>query len=289
MAEANRMTLMELPNALPPSFDFAELVQEVSQANIPWARHYSEYQSGDWWTCSLLGRSADARDVEVTDAVQPLVTDALEKLPVTRKFIEDMGLQYMMVRLARLDPHGALWEHRDYQDLCRVPRQRIHLPLDTNPDAFLVSGGQRFHMGLASLQTFRPTTAHGACNAGTRARAHLILDVYEDEHLKKLLVHANPLPSVPLQALSAGDLAAKVRHLRKSLCRDELDDEDGATVDSLKHWERAVLGLYFVFAVREGELYAALQQVCLDNGDRGRADFWTARRKLVLGEGLHDG
>jgi hypothetical protein len=289
MADGNRMTLMELPNALPPSFDFAELVQEVSQANIPWARHYSEYQSGDWWTCSLLGRSADARDVEVTDAVQPLVTDALEKLPVTRKLIEDMGLQYMMVRLARLDPHGALWEHRDYQDLRRVPRQRIHLPLETNSDAFLVSGGQRFHMGLASLQTFRPTTAHGACNAGTRTRAHLILDVYEDERLRKLLVHANPLPSVPLQALSAPDLAAKVRQLRESLWRDEPDDENGATADSLKHWERAVLGLYFVFAVPDGELYAALEQVCLDNGDRGRADFWTARRKLVLGEGLHDG
>lgn len=289
MADANRMTLMELPNALPPSFDFAELVQEVSQANILWARHYSEYQSGDWWTCSLLGRSADARDGEVTDAVQPLVTDALEKLPVTRKLIEGMGLQYMMVRLARLDPHGALWEHRDYQDLWRVPRQRIHLPLDTNPDAFLVSGGQRFHMGLASLQTFRPTTAHGACNAGTRARAHLILDVYEDEHLRRLLVHANPLPSVPLQALSARDLAAKVEHLRKSLCSDKSDDENGANPDTLKHWERAVLGLYFAFAVAEGELYAALEQVCRDNGDLGRADFWTARRKLVLGEGLHDG
>ena len=52
------------------------------------------------------------------------------------------------------------------------------------------------------------------------------------------------------------------------------------------HWERAVLGLYFAFAVPEGELYVALEQACLDNGDRGRADFWTARRKPVLGEGI---
>jgi hypothetical protein len=289
MAEASRMTLAELPNALPPTFDLDELIREVSQANIPWARHYNEYQSGDWWTCSLLGRSADARDGEVTDAVAPMVTDALEKLPVTRKLIEDMGLQYMMARLARLDPDGALWEHKDYQDLCRVPRQRIHLPLDTNPDAFLVSGGQRFHMGLGSVQTFYPTTAHGACNAGTRSRVHLILDVHEDEHLKKLLVRAKPLSSIPMPALSAPDLAAKVKHLRKSLWSDKREAENGPGSDSLMHWERAVLGLYFAFAVPEGELYIALERACLDNGDTGRAGFWAARRQLMLGEGINDG
>jgi hypothetical protein len=287
MAEANRMTLLELPNALPRNFDFGELVREVSQANIPWARHYSEYQSGDWWTCSLLGHSADARDGKVTDAAPPLVTDALEKLPVTRKLIADMGLQYMMARLARLDPNGALWEHKDYQDLRRVPRQRIHLPLDTNPDAFLVSGGERFHMAPASLQTFRPTTAHGACNAGTRARVHLILDVYEDEPMKKLLMQANPLPAVAMPALSARDLAEKVRYLHKGLRSDK--SEDGAGPDSLMRWERAVLGLYFAFAVPEGELYAALERAYLDDGDAERAGFWTARRQLMLGEGIEDG
>jgi hypothetical protein len=289
MAEANRMILKELPNALPSGFSFDEMVREVTQANIPWARHYNEYQSGGWWTCSLLGRSADARDGEVSDAAEPVVTDALEKLPVTRKLIDDMGLRYMMVRLARLDPDGALWEHKDYQDLRRVPRQRIHLPLDTNPDAFLVSGGQRFHMAPASLQTFRPTTAHGACNAGAVSRVHLILDVYEDERVKKLLGHANPLPSIAMPALSARDLAEKIKHLRKSLCSDKPDAENGATADSLMHWERAVLGLYFAFAVPEGELYAALEQICLDNGDLERAGFWTARRHLVLGEGIEDG
>jgi hypothetical protein len=289
MAEPNRLTLMELPNALPLGFDFDELVREVTRANIPWARHYSEYQSGDWWTCSLLGRSADARDGDVADAAEPLITDALEKLPVTRKFIEDLGLRYMMARLARLDPDGALWEHKDYQDLSCVPRQRIHLPLDTNPDAYLVSGGQRFHMGLASVQTFRPTTAHGACNAGTRSRVHLILDVYEDERVSKLLAGAKPLPATPMPVLSASDLAAKVRHFRKSLSGNKPDAENSPRPDSLMHWERAVLGLYFAFAVPEGELYAALERVCLDNGDLERADFWTARRRLVLGEGLYDG
>ena len=78
-------------------------------------------------------------------------------------------------------------------------------------------------MGLGSVQTFCPTTAHGACNAGTRSRVHLILDVHEDEHLKKLRVHAKPLSSVPMPALSARDLAQRSSIFARVLCRDEFE------------------------------------------------------------------
>jgi hypothetical protein len=280
MAQETRMTLMELPNLFPPNFGFPALVREVEGASIPWTRHYSDYQSGGWWTCSLLGRSVDARDGEVTDA-RPLVTDALETLPRTRRLLEELRFSYMTVRLARLDPDGALWEHRDYQNLPQVPRQRIHLPLDTNPGSFLVSGGRRFHMGPGSLWTFRPTMAHGACNSGGRPRVHLIIDAYEDERLKPFLAQATPSSAEAMPRLSAAELAATVKRLRAESARDD----DG---DFLRPWERAVLKLYFAFAVPEGELYEALRQACFDVDDMTRARFWEARGQLVLGNGLQD-
>ena len=52
-------------------------------------------------------------------------------------------------------------------------------------------------MNSGSLQTFRPTVAHGACNSGNRARLHLMIDVYEDDRLKSLLTEATPLPRAP--------------------------------------------------------------------------------------------
>jgi hypothetical protein len=286
MVEATRMILLELRNVLPPDFNCEDLVREVNQADIPWTRHYSEYQSGGWWTCSLLGRSVDARDGEVTDVAQPVVTDALEKLPVIRKLLEQMRLQHMVARLARLDPDGALWEHRDYQDLRKVPRQRIHLPLVTNPGAFLVSGGERFYMAPESLWMFRPTTAHGAYNSGDRSRVHLMIDVYEDEHLEQVLADATPAASSAMPKLSAGDLAEKVEYFRKTLACEKPDAEGGAQLDSLTHWERAVLRLYFAFAVEEGALYMALEQAHRSNGNAERARFWRGRRQLMLGEGL---
>jgi hypothetical protein len=274
-------------DALPPGFAFESMVREVQRAGIPWSRHYGEYQSGDWWTCSLLGRSADATDGEVTDSDRPQETDALEKLPITRKLLQDLPLNYMLARLARLDPRGALWEHRDYQDLRLVPRHRIHLPLDTNPDAYLVSNGRRFHMGLASLSTFCPTTAHGACNRGDRPRVHLILDVYEDERLQNLLARATESPYALMPEISARNLAEKIRALRRVFPEGDTRTNSNAQPDFLSPWERSALGLYFEFAIPEGQLYELLEQVHLEDGNRVRSDFWAARRQLVLGKGLY--
>ena len=181
-----------------------------------------------------------------------------------------------------------MWEHRDYQDLDRVPRQRIHLPLETNPGALIVSGGRRYHMNAGSLQTFRPTIAHGACNAGNRARLHLMIDAYEDAHLKALMADATPRASRAMPALSSAALADTVRCLRMTLADRHDEAERTQPASRLAPWEQAVLGLYFAFSVAEGELYEALEEACLENGRRERAGFWAARRRLTLGMGLAD-
>ena len=282
------MVLMKVPGILPPAFNFMEMAREIARADIPWTRHYSEYQSGGWWTCALLGRSTDATDGVVTDSTRPVVTDALEKLPVTRKLLHELPLRYMIVRLARLDPDSALWEHRDYQDLERFPRQRIHLPLDTNADSFLVSAGRRFFMAQAALWSFRPTTTHGACNLGNRPRVHMILDVYEDEPLKRRLATAERMPATSMPELPAPELAQKVRNLRETLGDDDSDSGRDTGSPSLRRWERAVLALYFAFTLPEGELYDALERECLRRHEPDRAAFWADRRRLVLGKGLVD-
>jgi Aspartyl/Asparaginyl beta-hydroxylase len=282
------MVLMKVPGILPPAFNFMELASEIARADIPWTRHYSEYQSGGWWTCALLGRSGDATDGVVTDSVRPLVTNALERLPVTRKLLRELPLRYMIVRLARLDPDGALWEHRDYQDLERVPRQRIHLPLDTNTDSFLVSAGRRFFMAPGSLWSFRPTTTHGACNLGDRPRVHMILDVYEDAPLAKRLAAAERIPAASMPELSPEELAQRVRDLRATLGDDDGDGGCDTGAPSLRRWERAVLALYFAFTLPEGELYDALAREYRRRHAPDRAAFWADRRRLVLGKGLVD-
>jgi len=84
----------------------------------------------------------------------------------------------MWVRLAKLTPNSFLWEHRDYADLPRTPRRRLHLPLFTNPSAVLVTGGAQINLTAGYLWRLLPTYAHGACNLLGPDRLHLIIDVY---------------------------------------------------------------------------------------------------------------
>jgi hypothetical protein len=256
----------------------AEVVRQLDCADLPWTRHYGEYQSGGWWTCALLGRSSDSRDAEVCDLHAPRETDALARLPAIQRLLEVLALRFMTARLARMDPGAALWEHRDYQDLEPVARRRLHVAIATNPEAFLVSNGRRHHLPRGLLAIFDPHIPHGACNRGSQARVHLILDAYLDERLEALCSEAKEAPSVVMPR-------ASVEHLRGQAI--VLRSQPGAAVvqpAGLAAWEQATLQLYFDFAVAEGDLYQVLEEVCSDAGISERAEFWARRRELVLAE-----
>jgi hypothetical protein len=267
---------------LPSTVAFDDM-RNFSVAEIPWTRHYGQYQSGGWWTCTLIGQSSDPRDGCVTDTSHPQRTEVLRKLPAIDHLLRAMGLRYMIVRLAKLDPGGALWEHRDYQDLTRASRHRIHVPLVTNPDAYLVCDGGRFHMSLGSAWTFRPISAHAACNAGTKARVHLILDVYDDNAYEALSASGWYCKPRPLPVITTAELHKRVAGLQ---AKRRQDPQNNGTATDLEPWEEAVLRMYFEIAAPEGELYLALASACRDGGDQRRAAFWTARRELVLGSGV---
>lgn len=268
---------------LPASVVLDDLRREVVATEIPWTQHYGQYQSGGWWTCTLIGQTSDPGDGCVTDTIHPQATDVIRRLPATDHLLRAMGLRYMIVRLAKLDPGGALWEHRDYQDLARASRHRIHIPLITNPHAYLVCDGGRFHMNVGSAWTFRPVSAHAACNAGTNPRVHLILDIYDDNAYETLSAGGGHCKPTPLPAITRAELEKQVAALRE---RRGQDPGNNSTATDLEPWEEAVLRLYFEVAAPEGELYLALASACREAGDMRRAAFWGARHELVLGNGV---
>ncbi|MER5201487.1 aspartyl/asparaginyl beta-hydroxylase domain-containing protein [Streptomyces sp. NPDC002755] len=148
---------------------------------------YGEYQFGGWWTTSLLNHSdsGDPHDVVIGDG-RPQPTSLLEEMPATARFLDSLGLNFMYVRLARLEPHSYLWKHRDYAELRDTGRHRLHFPLVTNPSAVLVTAGARVHMAAGSLWRLTPSQAHGVCNTTGPDRIHLIADVYVDDAYQAL-------------------------------------------------------------------------------------------------------
>jgi len=233
---------------------------------------YGDYQSGGWWTVSLLNHSGDPMDTVIGDG-QARPTSLLAQMPATAEFLDGLGLDLMYVRLARLGPNSFLWPHRDYAELSDTPRHRLHVPLLTNSSATLVTHGTRVHMAAGAMWRLTPTVEHGVCNATGPDRLHLIADVYADDAYHRLASNPCLLDDdvAPLPELSGADRAAL---LGKADALADLGYTDAA--------EQTLLRTYFGVALPEGGAYDLIAELHERRGNTAAAERWRANRDRLL-------
>ncbi|WP_331752586.1 aspartyl/asparaginyl beta-hydroxylase domain-containing protein [Streptomyces chartreusis] len=235
---------------------------------------YGEYQSGGWWTTSLMNHSdsGDPHDVVIGDG-RPRPTSLLEAMPATARFLDSLGLDFMYVRLARLEPHSYLWEHRDYAELRDTGRHRLHIPLVTNPSAVLVTAGARVHMAAGALWRLTPSQAHGVCNSTGPDRLHLIADVYADDAYQALAAHPHLRDgdAVGLPEMTEADRAELLAQAGQLA-------ELGFTAAA----EQTLLRAFYTYALPEGGAYDLIAE--LHAGRRADADVhrWRAAKAHLL-------
>lgn len=237
-----------------------------------WVAEYGPYQSGGWWTTSLLNNTGKATDVAIADC-EPVETDLLRRMPATREFLASMGLHFMWVRLARLAPNSFLWEHRDYGELDTVERQRVHVPLLTNSSAALVTGGAMIHLAAGYLWRLTPTYAHGACNMLGPDRLHLIIDCYPSEGLAALAGNER-LDVTDVQRLPVATQAQLDEHLTIARNLADLGYEQTA--------ETYLLRLFYQYTLPEGCVYDLIVSLHNSRGKAAKASAWLALRAEML-------
>lgn len=245
---------------------------EALTAQAPWKAEYGAYQSGGWWTTSLMNASGDPADVTIGDcAARP--TDLLLQMPVTAALLSELGLNYMWVRLARLEANAFLWEHRDYDELDQVERHRLHIPLHTNTSAFLVTGGAKVHMTGGRIWRLTPTYAHGVCNLLGPDRIHLIADVYADDAYRRLARRPalHPGSAAPLPSAGPTVIAERLQAARGMA---GLGYTDAA--------ERMLLRLFYTYALPEGAVYDLIAELHTSLGDEETAARWTSAKRRLL-------
>ncbi|MGH4021950.1 MAG: aspartyl/asparaginyl beta-hydroxylase domain-containing protein [Pseudonocardiaceae bacterium] len=249
------------------------LRHEALTVPAEWVAEYGQYQSGGWWTVSLLNDTGRPTDAAIRDC-DPVETTLLQRMPVTRRFLSSLGLRYMWVRLARLEPNSFLWEHRDYDDLDASERHRLHVPLVTNGSATLVTGGASTHLRAGHLWRLTPTHVHGACNLLGPDRIHLVLDCYADDALAQLMANEQ-LSDSDVVLLPAATQADLDRHLDTARALAGLGFERSA--------ERHLLRLFYRFALPEGCTYDLISTMYASMHRSADAEAWEANKAAVLG------
>jgi len=165
-----------------------QVVEQNDELETIWQEPYPEYASAGLKVATLLNHTGDQFNFDYRDCRSPQVTPLLNKLPAIKELLTDGNLEVMGARLLRLDAGTFLHEHRDFIYLEEVPRYRLHLPLITNDQAFIVSPDVNVHFKAGYLWKLDPKqTIHSACNFGSQPRIHLMIDCYVNDYLAELI------------------------------------------------------------------------------------------------------
>ena len=173
---------------LPVSVDVEQLLADYrSIPPLSWARsHWNEHCSSDMLL--LRGGKSGTADDFITAAVSDAVM--LAKLPYIAWLLAEAGPfgRVTYAFLFRMKPMGVARPHIDKNPAWKEPF-RVHVPITTNAEAFLLSEGRAKHFAIGEVWTFDNQAEHAVVNGAT-VRTHLIMDVAPNPKLNALLTNA---------------------------------------------------------------------------------------------------
>jgi hypothetical protein len=240
-----------------------------------WIAEYGDYQSGGWWTLSLLNETGRPEDVVIRDCT-PVATTLLRLMPHTQRLLDGLHLRVMWARLARLAANSFLWAHTDYDELASVERYRLHVPLSTNSSAYLTMGGAKVQLRTGCIWRLTPSFQHGVCNLFGPDRIHLIIDCYADENFRRLAANAE-LAEDEVEPLPKLTERERERHLSVARRLLELDYVHAA--------ETSLLRLFYSHRLEDGDVYGLIVRLYESAGRSATAEGWRRKQRMLLGEG----
>ncbi|MDR3509207.1 MAG: aspartyl/asparaginyl beta-hydroxylase domain-containing protein [Caulobacteraceae bacterium] len=181
---------------LPLGFDAARMAQDVERLEpVGWTPHFvTQNYDGDWSVIPLRA-PAGARHPILMIYPDPMATvfeDApwLARAPYLRAVLGAFGCPLQGARLMRLAPGASILEHRDHDLTLAEGKARLHIPIQTNPDARFRLNGTAVTMAPGEVWYLRLSDPHEAANAGDRERVHLVIDVLANAWLEALVERA---------------------------------------------------------------------------------------------------
>ena len=209
--------------------EIAAINQELANANVELAQHYSNYNKRKSWTAlSLIGFDDDPQFIQKPAEMskrwkwlnadrmdaRPRQTLVAEKCPATMMLAKrllgddrDWMSRVDRLRFMRLAPKkGELSRHADITDREAGVQPgkivRLHVPLETN-DRVLFTAWQAdgvpvtLHCEKGGVYYLDQRKPHTVKNEGRTPRTHLVIDAVVDSHLKAILgstARENPIP-----------------------------------------------------------------------------------------------
>jgi hypothetical protein len=102
----------------------------------------------------------------------------LSDLPCLSSFLEQFGFENILgATYFNLASHSTLHRHRDMNGNLLFGVMRLHIPLQTNPNAILEVKKKSYQLPVNTLWVLDTSGLHALSNTGNQNRIHLVLDV----------------------------------------------------------------------------------------------------------------
>jgi hypothetical protein len=196
--------------------DVTNVINELQTLELDYTNHFSKYNTtGGWGALSLQGYLPDYKftckpDVMANQWGQTeqdyklQYTELWHKLPSIGKLLENTfpkGTKYDRIRFMKLNKkEGILERHADKPEknagVDNGKIARFHFPIETNSNVlFEMWNTEATHlkekMSIGELWYLDMRKPHRATNTGDTDRVHLVVDVFSNESIRKMLGEEN--------------------------------------------------------------------------------------------------
>lgn len=178
---------------LPIAFDVhAMKIDLLALQGTDWIEHFvKQNYSGDWSVIPLRAPAGETHPIRMIysdpSATEWVDTPWLERSPQLRHVIASFRCPVTAVRLMRLAPGSRIHEHHDHDLMAEAGVARIHVPITTNPGVTFLLNGTPVAMAAGEAWYLRLSDPHAVRNEGSSDRVHLVLDVFVDAWLERML------------------------------------------------------------------------------------------------------
>lgn len=250
------------------SFDEDALAEDVARifqiGNVK--EEYSEYRFGIWKNYVLWNGTGSRKDTLFRGPQGGAFrTELGRQLPYINAMLEenfDTG-KVKMVR-ANLLQDALLIPHRDYVEFKEDSERlvRLHIPIQTNPQALHSESEQVFHMRKGEVWLLSVEHVHSACNPSDNPRLSIVIDFCADGASPESLLKRPQPPSEEMKPML--------------IDRQPLDEEFLRGITSLKrvvnqtNYKDIVMFLsrvHFYKDVDASRFFDWLIEICRDSGD----------------------
>lgn len=162
------------------------ILNTASEKNLRWDNNKS-FEGSYWWTFPFCFRFNEYRN-KMLDSTSKKITE-LKHLydllcPVFER-VEELrpDLEIFYTEVNYILPGESIKPHKDNGGGLEARHWflggacRIHVPLVTNTDAIMTSGGESKHLPVGTVYEFHNNLDHYVENRGSSPRVHLVMDL----------------------------------------------------------------------------------------------------------------